>query len=158
VDALNLQDWRDREVLHRTFSDLPDEARKVYLAACPVQRTMMLRAPELLVVVYRTKRRERSPRSPADLNAHAAIWMAVSYVLLSLAEDGLFSCTVPPGPTEEAKDLLELPDDWEIAVLLPIGYPRSKPRRRAHPTDPAPFLHEDKFRGFSMPTTAEQME
>ena len=157
VDALDLRDWRDRDELQRAFAGLPEEARKVYLAACPMQRTMMLEAPELVVAVYRTKRHERAARSPADLNAHAAIWMGISHLLLSLVEDGLFSCTVPPGPTAGARGLLGLPDDWEIAALLPIGYPLSKPRRRPHPTDPAPFLHEDRFRGFNLPTTVEQM-
>jgi len=157
VDSLDLHDWWDREKLRRAFAHLPQEARKVYMGACPVQRTMMVRAPELIVVVYRTKRMENSARSPVDLNAHAAIWMAISYFLLSLAEDGLFSCTVPPGPTAKAKDLLDIPNEWEIAVLLPIGYPRFTPKRHAHPTDPSPFIHEDKFRGFSLPTTEKQM-
>lgn len=158
VNALALEDWRDREKLQRTFAGLPDEARKVYLAACPMQRTMMLNAPELVLVVYRTKRHEFAARAPADLNAHAAVWLGISHFLLALVEDGLYSCTVPPGPTAEAKTLLGLPEDWEIAALLPIGFPLSKPRRRPHPVDPAPFLHDARFEGFDLPTTDQQMD
>ena len=157
VEALGVRDWTDREHLRRMFDPLPEEARKVYLAACPVQRRMMLSAPELLVVVYRTKLHESNPASPADLNAHAAIWMGIAYLLLALAEEGVHGCTAPPGPTAAARPLLELPPDWEIATLLPIGYPRSRPRRRPHPVDPAPFLHLNTFGGFSLPTTPEQM-
>lgn len=158
IEALKLRDWRNRDELQRTFGHLPKAAREVYLAACPMQRTMMLRAPELLVVTYRTKVHEGSARHPADLNAHASIWMGIAHMLLSLAAEGLFSCTVPPGPTVEAKKVLDLPADWEIATLLPIGYPRSRPRRRAHPTDPLPFIHNGSFQGFTLPTTDEQMD
>jgi len=158
VEALGIQDWTDRANLRRTFDPLPEEARKVYLAACPVQRRMVLSAPELLVVVYRTKLHESKPSSPADLNAHAAIWMGIAFLLLALAEQGVYGCTAPPGPTAAARPLLDLPLDWEIATLLPIGYPSSRPRRRPHPTDPAPFLHQGVFGGFDLPTTPKQME
>jgi nitroreductase len=118
---------------------------------------MVTTAPELLVPVYRPKRGERAPEGPADLNAHAAIWIAIGYFLLSLAEDGVYGCTIIPGRSAEARPLLGVPESWEIATLLAFGYPRGRVVRNAHPSDVEAFLHVDRFHGFSLPTTSEPM-
>ncbi|MCX6101228.1 MAG: hypothetical protein NTV92_07385, partial [Candidatus Bipolaricaulota bacterium] len=97
------------------------------------------------------------PEGPADLNAHAAVWMAIGYLLLSLAEDGVYGCTIIPGRSSEARQLLGVPSDWEIATLLPFGYPHGRVVRSEHPSDVEAFLHVDRFRGFGLPTTPEPM-
>ena len=157
ADAVALENVADPDVLAAKFASLPAEARQIYLRALPLQRTMVLTAPGLLVPVYRPKRGERAPEGPADLNAHAAIWMALGYLLLSLAEDGVYGCTIIPNRSVEAGQLLGIPEDWEIATLLPFGYPRGRVVRSEHPSDVDAFLHVDTFRGFSLPTTAEPM-
>jgi nitroreductase len=157
ADAAGLEDVSDPNVLAAKFASLPTEARQIYLRALPLQRTMVLTAPELLVPVYRPKRGERAPEGPADLNAHAAIWVALGYLLLSLAEDGVYGCTIIPGRSAEARQLLGIPEDWEIATLLPFGYPRGRIVRSEHPSDVDAFLHVDRFRGFGLPTTPEPM-
>ncbi len=157
ADAAGLEDVSDPDILATKFASLPTEARQIYLRALPLQRTMVLTAPGLLVPVYRPKRGERAPEGPADLNAYAAIWIALGYLLLSLAEDGVYGCTIIPGRSSEARHLLGIPEDWEIATLLPFGYPRGRVVRNEHPSDVDAFLHVDKFRGFSLPTTVEPM-
>jgi nitroreductase len=157
ADAAGLEDVSDPDLLAAKFASLPAEARQIYLRALPVQRTLVTTAPGLLVSVYRPKRGERAPEGPADLNAHAAIWMAIGYLLLSLAEDGVYGCTIIPARSAEARHLLGVPEDWEIATLLPFGYPRGHVVRTAHPSNVEAFFHVDRFRGFSLPTTAEPM-
>lgn len=157
ADAAGLADMADPVALAARFAGLPVAARQIYLRALPVQRTMILTAPVLLVPAYRRKLGERAPEGPADLNAHAAMWIAIGYLLLSLAEDGVQACTVVPGPSSEARRVLALPEDWEIATFLPLGYPRARIVRSEHPSDVAAFLHEDRFRGFRLPTTATPM-
>ena len=157
ADAAGLEDVADPDILAAKFASLPAGARQIYLRALPLQRTMVLTAPGLLVPVYRPKRGERTPEGPADLNAHAAIWIALGYLLLSLAEDGVYGCTIIPGRSSETRRLLGIPEDWEIATLLPFGYPRGRVVRNEHPSDVDAFLHVDTFRGFSLPTTAEPM-
>ncbi|NPV69969.1 MAG: hypothetical protein HPY55_04875 [Firmicutes bacterium] len=157
-EGLGVRDVKDAALLKRWFAGLPPEARKIYLRALPVQREMLLSASELIIPVYRTKKHERVPKDPSDLNAHAAIWMAIAYLLLSLAEDGLYSCTMPPDDTTKAKAMLNLPADWEIAALLPVGYPKVLPPKVGRPTDPGKFIHVNGFQGFTLPTTEEQME
>jgi len=157
ADAANLEDVLDPALLAAKFASLPAGARQIYLRALPLQRTMVLTAPGLLVPVYRPKRGERAPEGPADLNAHAAIWIAIGYMLLSLAEDGVYGCTIIPGRSSEARRLLGVPEDWEIATFLPLGYPRGRIARSEHPCDTGSFLHIDQFRGFDLPTTPEPM-
>jgi nitroreductase len=157
ADAVGLEDVADPDLLAAKFASLPTEARQIYLRALPLQRTMVLTAPGLLVPVYRPKRGERAPEGPADLNAHAAIWMAIGYMLLSLAEDGVYGCTIVPGRSSEARHLLGVPEGWEIATFLPFGYPRGHVVRNEHPSGVDAFLHVDRFRGFSLPTTPEPM-
>ncbi len=157
ADAAGLEDVSDPAVLAAKFASLPAEARQIYLRALPLQRTMVLTAPGLLVPVYRPKRGERAPEGPADLNAHAAIWMALGYLLLSFAEDGVYGCTIIPGRSSDARRLLGVPEDWEIATLLPFGTPRGGVARNEHPSDVDTFLHIDRFRGFDLPTTPEPM-
>jgi nitroreductase len=157
ANAAALEDVADPDTLATKFASLPTEARQIYLRALPLQRTMVLTAPGLLVPVYRPKRGERAPEGPADLNAHAAVWMAIGYMLLSLAEDGVYGCTIIPGRSSEARRLLGVPEDWEIATLLPFGYPRGHVVRNEHPSDVDAFLHVDRFRGFGLPTTPEPM-
>ncbi len=155
--ACGIRDIRDSSRLHELLGAFPDEARQIYLRALPVQRTMLREAPEILVPIYRSKRGEIHSEGPADLNAHAAIWMGIAHVLLPLAEDGVFGCTLVPGPSIEARTLLGIPDGWRIATLLPIGYPRGKVVHNPHPHRSEDFLHIDRFTGFSLPTTNEPM-
>ncbi len=157
ADACDIYDVKDRARLKRAFGSLPEAAKRIYLRALPVQRTMVLTAPEVIVPIYRTKRNECSPKGPADLNAHAAIWIGIAYLLLSFAEDGVHGCTLVPGPSDEARHLLEVPDGWEIATLLPIGYPRGRMIRNPHPAHVDDFIHVDRFSGFPLPTTEEPM-
>jgi nitroreductase len=72
ADAAGLEDVSDPSLLEPKLAPLPAEARQIYLRALPLQRTMVLTAPGLLVPVYRPKRGELAPQGPADLNAHAA--------------------------------------------------------------------------------------
>jgi nitroreductase len=157
ADVCRIEDVTDGVRLQRMFGGLPEDARRIYLRALPVQRTMLIEAPEVIVPIYRTKKRETAPLGPADMNAHAAIWMGIAYLLLSLAEDGVQGCTLVPGSTGLARQRLAVPDGWELATLLPIGYPRGRLVRNPHPADVDAFLHENRFSGFGLPTTKEPM-
>jgi hypothetical protein len=42
-------------------------------------------------------------------------------------------------------------------VLLPVGYPPRALMRPEHPRDAPAFLHIDRFRGFTLPTTDKAM-
>lgn len=97
-------------------------AQEMYMDAIPKQNKMLKYAPEVLVVSYKPKKAFAQSRTPADLNCHAAVWACIENILLSLAEDGVFGTTMVPDNTPAMKEVLGMPEELEIAVLLPFGY------------------------------------
>lgn len=108
-----------RETLKREYEQL---AQKMYMDAIPKQNRMIRYAPELLLVSYMPKKAFADSRTPADQNCHAAVWMCIENILLSLAEDGVYGTTMVPDNTAAMKEVLGMPQELEIAVLLPFGY------------------------------------
>ncbi len=108
-----------KETLKKEYEQL---AQQMYMDAIPKQNRMIKDAPELLIVSYKPKKAFADSRTPADQNCHAAVWMCIENILLSLAEDGVFGTTMVPDNTAAMKEVLGMPQELEIAVLLPFGY------------------------------------
>ena len=95
-DKLRARDMKEPGEIKRFIARFADEnLKRVYRRSLPVQMTMMLEAPEVLVVCYRTK-----PLSEChtlfELNALASVWMCIENVMLALAADGVCGCTYTP--------------------------------------------------------------
>lgn len=97
-------------------------AKDMYLDAIPKQKRMILNAPELLVVVYKPKTQVNESKRVYDLNCLASVWCCIENVLLSLAENDVFGVTFIPKNTYEIKRILSIPQELEIAALIPFGY------------------------------------
>lgn len=97
-------------------------AREMYMHAIPNQKKMLMTAPELLVVVYKPKTQIAESKRVCDLNCLAAVWCCIENILLSLAEDNVFGTTVIPEFTSEVKRILDIPQELEVAVMIPFGY------------------------------------
>lgn len=97
-------------------------AKDMYLDAIPKQKRMILNAPELLVVVYKPKTQVNESKRVYDLNCLASVWCCIENVLLSLAENDVFGVTFIPKNTFEIKRILSIPQELEIAALIPFGY------------------------------------
>lgn len=108
-----------KAALKREYEKL---AQEMYMYAIPRQNRMLKEAPEVLVVSYKPKKAFAQSRTPADLNCHAAVWACIENILLSLAEDDVFGTTMVPDNTPAIKEVLGIPKELEIAVLLPFGY------------------------------------
>lgn len=94
----------------------------MYLDAIPKQNSMLRSAAELLVVSYKPKTSFEASKSVADLNCHAAVWACIENILLSLTEDDVYGTTLVPDNTPAIKAVLGIPQQYEIAALLPFGY------------------------------------
>ncbi len=108
-----------------TRDDLPGLeplAQDMYLDAIPKQGRMILSAPQLLVVVYKPKTQIAQSQRPSDLNSLAAVWCCIQNILLELAAHGVFGTTMVPDHTAGIKEVLGIPQQLEVAVLLPFGY------------------------------------
>ncbi len=52
-----------------------------------------------------------------------SLWLAVGWFLLALEERGLATVTYTPSRKHAVGELLSVPLEWDLQVILPIGYP-----------------------------------
>jgi nitroreductase len=86
----------------------------------------MLEAPEVLVVCYRMKALAEC-RTLFELNPLASVWMCIENVMLALAAEGVCGCTYTPYDAEGLKSFLGVPAGFEVAAVIPFGYPATEP-------------------------------
>lgn len=121
----------ERKFLDETLSKISDPyAREVYSYSVPLQERMLLTAPELLVVCFRMANKLCECETLFELNCLASAWLAVENILLAMAAEGLYGVTMVPFKTGGLKKLLGIPEDYEVATFLPIGYPKKEPAMR----------------------------
>lgn len=108
--------------LLQAFEDYDSLAKEMYFDAIPKQKRMILTAPELLVVVYKPKTLVKNSDRVYDLNCLASVWCCIENILLSLAEHDVLGVTFIPKNTDKVKDILTVPDELEVAAIIPFGY------------------------------------
>lgn len=127
VEGLKARDMKDRDEIEKFLERFENETLKsVYRRTLPVQLTMMLEAPEVLLVCYRMKPLA-SCRTLFELNPLASVWMCVENIMLALAAEGLYGCTYTPYDAEGLKKQLGVPGGFEVAAVIPFGYPKTAP-------------------------------
>jgi nitroreductase len=144
VEGLRARDMKDKAEIERFLEKFTDETLKeVYRRSLPVQLTMMLEAPELLVVCTQMKPLAEC-RTLFDLNPLASVWMCIENIMLAMAAEGLFGCTYTPYDASGLKSVLEIPPGWEVAAVIPFGYPKTLPTPNAE-EDLDHRLHIDAY-------------
>ena len=110
--------------LEKALNNWSDETQKeMYRKALPVQTKMLVDSPELLMVCYRLRKRLKDCEILYDLNDLASIWMCIENIMLAMAAEGLYGVTAVPRETSMLKRVLGVPEGYEVAVAIPIGYP-----------------------------------
>ena len=110
--------------LEETTKDMTDELqKKMYLQALPVQKKMLMNSPELLVICFRMRKPLKECKSIYELNSLASVWTCIENILLAMTAEGLYGVTYVPQATSSLKKILDLPRDYDIAAIIPIGYP-----------------------------------
>lgn len=128
VEAEGLGRRRGEEALE-AYDGLEPEARAMYRDAVPKQRSMLLDAPELAIVVFKPKRFVSEARRVCDVNCLAAAWCCIENFLLALAEGGVYGVSCVLDDTEAVKAALGIPADHEVAAAIPYGYASEGARR-----------------------------
>ncbi|MFT8352687.1 nitroreductase family protein [Clostridium saccharoperbutylacetonicum] len=108
--------------LKQKFEGYDELAKSMYLEAIPKQKRMLLMAPEVLVMVYKPKTQIGESKKVYDLNCLASVWCCIENILLSLCEDGVFGVTAIPQNTPAIKKILNIPQELEVAAIIPFGY------------------------------------
>ena len=110
--------------LEKALDNWSDQLQKeMYRKALPVQEKMLVNSPELLVVSYRLRKPLKECEILYDLNDLASVWMCIENILLAMTAEGLYGVTSVPRETTSLKKVLGVPDGYEVAVVIPIGYP-----------------------------------
>jgi 5,6-dimethylbenzimidazole synthase len=122
VKAEDVTDGKRLEEAVRGLSD--DLQKEMYLKALPIQKRMLLSSPELLVVCFRMKKPLGECKTLYEINNFASVWTCIENVLLAMAAEGLYGVTYIPYETSSLKKILGVPDDYEVATLIPVGYPQ----------------------------------
>lgn len=131
--------------LEKALNNWSDELqREMYRKALPVQVKMLVSSPELLVVCYRLRKPLKECETLYDLNDLASIWMCIENILLAMAAEGLYGVTAVPRETSTLKSVLGVPDGYEVAAVIPIGYPEDYDVRQK-PVSLGEKLHYDKW-------------
>jgi nitroreductase len=126
-EGLKARDMKDKEEIERFVAQFADEElKKVYRRSLPLQMTMMLQARQVLVVCYKMKPLALC-RTLFELNPLASAWMCIENIMLALAAEGLFGCTYTPYESKGLKEFLGVPVGYEIAAVIPFGYPKDSP-------------------------------
>lgn len=122
IESEKLEKIPDIKSLKDAFRNEDPVMKEMYLDAVPKQKKMILDAPSVIVVVFKPKTRVRDAVRIYDLNCLASVWASIENLLLSLAEHDVFGVTYIPQNIETLKASLDIPDDLEIASIIPIGY------------------------------------
>lgn len=139
------EDVVDRKRLEEVVRGLTDDLqREMYLKALSVQKRMLLSSPELLVVCFRMRKPLRECRTLYELNNLASVWACIENVLLAMAAEGLYGVTYIPYETSTLKKILGVPDDYEVATLIPMGYPQEYFVKQK-PVSLQEKIHHDKW-------------
>ena len=120
--GVKAEDVADSEKLLKATEGMKDLQREMYLKALPVQKRMLLSSPELLAVCFRIRKPLEDRKSLYDLNCLASVWTCIENILLAMAAEGLHGVTYVPHETASLKKVLDAPEDYEVAALIPIGY------------------------------------
>jgi nitroreductase len=110
------------EELEDNLKDYEALTKEMYLDAVPKQKRMILEAPELLVVVYKPKTQIKESVRVYDLNCLASVWCCIENILLTFADHEIYGVTFISQNTSEIKQILGVPEDLEVAALIPFGY------------------------------------
>ena len=118
--------------------------REMYRKAIPVQVKMLVNSPELLFVCYKLKKPLGEFEFLYDLNDLASVWMCIENIMLAMAAEGLYGVTAVPRETSSFKKVLGVPNGYEVAAAIPLGYPEDYSVKQK-PVSLEEKLHYDKW-------------
>jgi len=102
------------EIGEKAFHEKLSEEKKNKYQTMGVswQKPMLEQAPILIAVLS-------DRNSP---NSKPSVWLAVGYLVLGLEAVGLGSVTYTPSDYKKVQAVLEVPDEFKLETILPIGY------------------------------------
>lgn len=122
IDSENLDKETNLDELEKMFKSEEIIMKEMYLDAIPKQKKMIISAPTVIIVAFKPKTKVEKAKTIYDLNCLASIWTCIENFLLSLAEHNVYGVTFIPQNIDTIKIRLGIPEELEIAAIIPIGY------------------------------------
>ena len=72
-----------------------------------------------------------------------SVWITISYMLLALESEGLATVTYTPTEISFIHEILDIPDNYSLEVILPVGYPVERPAPKNE--RPEGRIYREKF-------------
>lgn len=131
--ANNRQNWkfivvRDPKLIEKMVDACAGQS---FVAQAPVIIVACGRDPEGMM-------RCNQPRHTVDVS------IAVSFLMLEAWEQGLGTCWLGSFYQDDVKKLLNIPDDYKVVAITPLGYPDESPQWRGRKS-PGEVISYDSF-------------
>lgn len=114
--AHNAQDWK--------FVVVKDSQKRKKLAEAAMGQSFVGEAPIVIAAVSLNPEHIMASQVPAYA---VDLAVAVDHMTLQAVEEGLGTCWIGAFEQEEVKEILNIPEQYKVAVLLPLGFPADKP-------------------------------
>ncbi len=115
------------------YANVKDELRDWLVGKGLNWRKPFLEDAPVLILVF------SEHKAPYSLQS---VWLAIGYLLLVLEERGLGTVTYTPSNTQGVLDALEVPEEFRLEAILPIGVPADdKPKEHRRQLEEVTFFN-----------------
>lgn len=117
--AMNNQPWK--------LVVVRDAGKRRELAVAAHNQMFLAEAPIVLAAVSLDPDRIMScevPLYPVDVS------IAVDHLILAAAAEGLGTCWIGSFGQDFVREILDVPENYKVVVLTPLGYPADEPEER----------------------------
>ena len=118
--ASNRQPWH--------FIVVKDEEKRRELAKISGNQRFVGEAPVVVAAIALEPERVMTCEVPTYA---VDLAIAVDHITLAAADMGLGSCWIGKFHQDEAMRLLEVPAEYKVVALLPVGYPADQPKEKS---------------------------
>ena len=117
--AKNKQDWK--------FVVVKGEEKRKEIYEAANRQNFVKEAPIVIAGIATDPEYEMTCEIPGGI---VDLTIALDHLTLKAAEEGLGTCGVGAFDQSKAKKVLEVPDEYKIVSLIPLGYPKDPLEKR----------------------------
>jgi len=112
----------------RKFVVVKNIKKRKELAEAALNQSFIAEAPIVIVAVATNPESVLTSGVPAYALDLA---IAIDHVTLAATEEGLGTCWIGAFDQEAVKKVLEIPEEFKVVALMPIGFPADKPKPKS---------------------------
>lgn len=134
--ASNRQPW--------TFIVVREDDRRQKLAEAARRQAFVGEAPVVIAGVALEPERVMTCQVPAYA---VDVSIALAYITLAAVERGLGTCWIGAFEQEAVRWILEVPAEYRVVALMPLGYPEVDGNREKNRKEPEEIVRYETFSG-----------